>query len=567
MAREEKDLDAIFKACPTDLPSDLSVRINEESIKRAYLFIKHTSRKQRELDDSGLFEYEIPAGTWYHCTRCGTTDYIEEKKCRYKHKEHIECPCCDCSVQVHDMKYGRKSAIINNNYAILKVLNENEAYIRCFFADFDYSGEVEAPTFTLQESERYYLSPDFSVRWKWNITSSIVFGGNYDRYVYGTYKTIKKFDDPFHITAPYISRYEGYISDFSDIKKCFLRYSAVGIYDKIDGGSVDTKYGSMYQEGVHIIRYLQSYCKYPFLEKLLKCGFKKAVFDFIENGGKKTRELDFRADSFAAFFKHKLCREEIKVAKELTAEQISRYIKCRDKMLREHPEKPPKKIKTLARAVCEVNNDRLEQLMTLPVDFTRVVEYLAKTDNMSHIREYKDYISECVQIGYDISKRIVAFPPNLQTAHRAASKILADRVAEEKARKYKKLFAQRAQQLQPFVFSGDVRYIIRVPVSPEELITEGDVQEICIANYIEDHAEGRANILFLRKCSAYDTPFYAIEMGNDGKIWQCRGFANNMRGNPMPDDVREFKEAFEQFARRTAEKLNKKEGKKNERIA
>ena len=72
-------------------------------------------------------------------------------------------------------------------------------------------------------------------------------------------------------------------------------------------------------------------------------------------------------------------------------------------------------------------------------------------------------------------------------------------------------------------------YLIRLPKKLSELTTEGTVQRICIGGYINSHAEGNANIYFLRKKSKPDIPFFAIEE-KGGHIVQIHGYCNKWLG-------------------------------------
>ena len=81
----------------------------------------------------------------------------------------------------------------------------------------------------------------------------------------------------------------------------------------------------------------------------------------------------------------------------------------------------------------------------------------------------------------------------------------------------------------------DDNYIIRLPKDLTEIVSEGTKQHICIGGYTNRHAMGDTNLFFLRKKSAPDTPFYAIEMNHDNII-QIHGFGNKWLGND-PDAI------------------------------
>jgi hypothetical protein len=86
----------------------------------------------------------------------------------------------------------------------------------------------------------------------------------------------------------------------------------------------------------------------------------------------------------------------------------------------------------------------------------------------------------------------------------------------------------------------DDDYIIRLPKDGTEIVSEGSKQRICIGGYVSSHALGNTNLFFIRKKSAPDVPFYAIEMKND-IVNQIHGYCNKWLGcNPevIPTVVR-----------------------------
>jgi hypothetical protein len=129
---------------------------------------------------------------------------------------------------------------------------------------------------------------------------------------------------------------------------------------------------------------------------------------------------------------------------------------------------------------------------------------------------------------------------DLTRAHDAVSEIKRRRDEERRAmwdmnaaerlkkqeEKRKKVDEERKQ----YEYEDD-KYIIRLPIDSNELVTEGNKQHICIGGYAYRHSMGETNIFFLRKKEHTEMPFYAIEMNNDKKIIQIHGFGNKWLGN------------------------------------
>lgn len=85
----------------------------------------------------------------------------------------------------------------------------------------------------------------------------------------------------------------------------------------------------------------------------------------------------------------------------------------------------------------------------------------------------------------------------------------------------------------------DENYLIRLPKDEDEICKEGMSLHHCVGGYAHEHSIGSTTIMFLRKKSEPDKPFYTIEVEIgvvDGKvaglrIRQIHGFGNRYLGN------------------------------------
>lgn len=82
-----------------------------------------------------------------------------------------------------------------------------------------------------------------------------------------------------------------------------------------------------------------------------------------------------------------------------------------------------------------------------------------------------------------------------------------------------------------------------IPESLAELTLEGSALHHCVGSYKRDVALRREGILFLRKLSRPDTPYYTLDVvkEQDGKyrVRQCHG---NCNCNPTPEVVAALKQ-------------------------
>lgn len=85
----------------------------------------------------------------------------------------------------------------------------------------------------------------------------------------------------------------------------------------------------------------------------------------------------------------------------------------------------------------------------------------------------------------------------------------------------------------------DKDYLIRLPVDKNEIVKEGLELHHCVGSYAERHETGDMTIMFLRKKSEPDKPFYTIEVGIEVltdkisklRVIQAHSFGNKWMGN------------------------------------
>lgn len=96
-----------------------------------------------------------------------------------------------------------------------------------------------------------------------------------------------------------------------------------------------------------------------------------------------------------------------------------------------------------------------------------------------------------------------------------------------------KLYDQRKEK---FEYADD-NFSIVVPEEMNKITKEGVYLHHCVGGYISRVAEGRTNILFLRRNEEIDIPFFTIEINNHNEVIQIHGLYNRWLGNE-PDAVK-----------------------------
>jgi predicted RNA-binding Zn-ribbon protein involved in translation (DUF1610 family) len=151
---------------------------------------------------------------------------------------------------------------------------------------------------------------------------------------------------------------------------------------------------------------------------------------------------------------------------------------------------------------------------------------------------WKDYLKDCQKLQLDVTQDRIAFPRDLYQAHQhtiSQIRYEADRALNEKIQ-------ERLAELKRlcFTYKG---LLIRPAASSQEIVEEGRVLSHCVGRYAKDYAEGRTIILFIRRTSAPDKPFYTAELYK-GQITQCYGYQNKSRSEEERAEVDAFMEAF-----------------------
>ena len=78
------------------------------------------------------------------------------------------------------------------------------------------------------------------------------------------------------------------------------------------------------------------------------------------------------------------------------------------------------------------------------------------------------------------------------------------------------------------------------------------------------------HILFLRKTDAPNVPFYTMEVDTEGRLIQCRGYANNVvnrGGVPKPQEIKDFEQEYQQYLIKAFKEFKKKKHKKARKTA
>lgn len=174
----------------------------------------------------------------------------------------------------------------------------------------------------------------------------------------------------------------------------------------------------------------------------------------------------------------------------------------------------------------------------------KVLNYADKHGGHYRIRDWNDYLDQCIKLKYDMTDTLITKPKNLHEAHERLTKIIkieADRLAQQELEK-------RSKKLAEMEYIDEERGLqIVIPKSVQEIVDEGKRLNHCVGGYAQRHAEGKLTILFLRTTEKPDVPYYTMEVNTDGRIVQCRGYKNNCANNPKPQEIIDFEKEYQEY--------------------
>lgn len=147
------------------------------------------------------------------------------------------------------------------------------------------------------------------------------------------------------------------------------------------------------------------------------------------------------------------------------------------------------------------------------------------------LRDWGDYLEDCIKLEMDLNANAVIFPNNLHAAHQKTIKKVKYKEDKELSEKIESLFSQLQEQ---FYFEADT-FLIRPIKDAAELFAEAKALSHCVGGYAKKHAAGKVTILVVRRKDEPDKPFYTAEI-SEQTVMQCRGFKNCS----MTDDVNQF---------------------------
>ncbi|CAH8772251.1 PcfJ domain-containing protein [Paenibacillus dendritiformis] len=291
-----------------------------------------------------------------------------------------------------------------------------------------------------------------------------------------------------------------------------------------------------------LVKFFALAAKYPCIEYLVKLGLSSLIEAKI-NGHYTYNAINWRGATMEKVFK--LSKQEIREMRTVNTTNIPlmlhSYRFYRKKGINVSFDQANK----LRDLTFEENQDSLKSL-GISHTVNQAIKYILKqlerpgaskyySSASSVLRDWRDYLNDCKKLGMDMASQAVCYPNDLHSAHQKT----LEKVKYKEDRALNIRIANRLEKLNKlyqFEYNG---LVIRPAMTSVELFREGKELSHCVGGYAKNYADGKCDLLFIRRVSEPDKPFYTMEVSG-GQVFQCRGYENCS----MTPEVRDFVDRF-----------------------
>lgn len=297
------------------------------------------------------------------------------------------------------------------------------------------------------------------------------------------------------------------------------------------------------------LKYVECYSQYPQIEYLVKSGLDVIVYSKTHNQS-TAPAVRWQSKQHNHFLRFRLTREDRQYmkTKKVSMDALNMLAIIQQSGQYTVSLKEAEQFKN------EIGIWRIKKIDTLP-DIRKLRRYAKiqaggnnEIDIQHILQDYLDYLDECKYLHYDMKDRRNLWPRDFIKAHRHTSHLVNVMKEQERLQKMKqknellnKQIENQVKKLEYYRFAAG-NYMLRPIASAEEMILEGWTNHNCVANYIEEYAEGKTNIFVIREKDNPDIPFYTMEIRN-GRIIQCRTDCNKIA--PKGSDIEAFIDLFD----------------------
>jgi len=493
-----KEVDTIMKTVPS-LPRAFDRWIDRGPLLHSrYIYYKRLSKKKAE----GF------------CTHCKSELIICNEV--PVHNQSSSCP--SCRSKITDKAAGRSTKVSDEAHAsILQKVKNGDYQLRYYRVTRDFYRHYTSPVTRIYEHARLFFRSDGTIigqykhgkntvtdRFGWYPTKDVITGKNKNiswQVRFGMFLRVwNVWFKPSHL-YPYNLR--------SMLRGLNLSYD---IIRNIKGRALD------------VTTYLMRSMVYPFAPSLWRIGLQRLCSDLLEECYEPTvyRPVGPLHTRFG------VTKQFIHFAREQTLGVEAINLRAGMNKEPSHEEflwglENKVDVKDLAILIEYATFHKIkayiERQIKLPQRNVWGRESLAK----SLIGFWKDYISMCKELGYNLSKKSVLFPKKLKDEHDKVMQLI--RIKHDPAMDEKIKVAY--PQLNRKYYYEDKDYLIRPPKDFDDFVKEGVslLHCVCSSGYYKGHVEGTRLIFLIRKRKKPSVPYYTMEYNVEKhSIAQCQGY-------------------------------------------
>lgn len=513
-----------------------------------------------------------------HCTACGesfVTDYKKEYSlCRYggesfsiKHPLHngyipnhtdMTCPKCMETVETAHSAggYGSKRTIVSHR--VFSIENVRNHFCILAWVLSKYADKNGIVSYAFERNEGVLLIGKRFVR----VTS---------RYcnMRGSYSYLSQWERRKHFDDMLPDMYVKNILPF-DMQEIYKTEAAHSAIDKY----VEANLFNVYP--IHLSLYIKLWTKHKNIENLAMQGFGRVISSALRNnmvgyyGTKKSLDLEYARKNinFKENRPHLMLgieKEELPAARFWSIDQLKIFKYLRDSKGVKLDADMLKEIYKHGFSYSNVHDFFENEYNGFKPTVIRTFNYILSERKNEHIcpgvislQYLRDYWNALYKVNGEMTKELL-YPKGIVKAHddmNGKVKEKADREIDENIRKY-------SAANENLCFSDEETGLQIFPApTHQSLITEGKTLRHCVARYASEVAAGKTLILFIRKTSEPDTPFFTLEYKN-GSVAQNHGLSNCSR----TAEVKAFEEKWLKFIKTKGNKNGKRNSKQSEQHA
>lgn len=485
-----------LKESETEIPEKVKKWVLGNVVKNTYLMYQKRKNK-----------------VW--CTKCGATydvQHFENMGIKVSHGSmHGICESCGHSAMFRSAGLGREC--LTESFRLLYFLAKGQdIYSLLWEVDISFREDMPRVHGFLIDVKKFGKGENVSCRRSsyWRPTSFVQVNsmrfppvGSTMGYFVPRYSEIALYDQNLHK----VFRKSGVLK-YASVEKVFRNDGALKI------GEED------------LVNYMDLFTQYRSIELLLKAGFTNLVEQKVTREF-RGRSVNWRGSSLPKILKmNKAQMREVRKA-NLGCAGLDLYQKClKHSPGMMEPESDESAAYWILNASVHKSGEWRKpiEVFTGYMRPSQLVSYMkSQKEKDMHYSDYLDYLDEAQRLGWDLTRKRVLFPKNLQAAHRKSNKLLNKLKDEIIEKEFSASIYKITKMKEPYEAEG---LLIRPAKDPAELRMEGTALGHCVSSYARKVSEGHCAILLIRKASRPNTPYYTLELSPHGKVVQCRGKSN-----------------------------------------